>query len=248
MPILSIFRLLFTLVSLALLVAAGYLLWEWYDGDLIRTVDDELILIRRDWQLWLGVALLAWSLFGKLPLSFLLARADDDPLREDRRAPVAAGEGLHVEVSGRSDAPTIILTHGWAMDSTIWYYARRDLESAYRVVTWDLPGLGLSRELVDQIDLSVFAQQLKRIVEWAGAGPVILVGHSIGGMTIQTLARDFPDFYRSRVGGAVLINTTYTNPLRTMILSGAALAIRWPILEPMMRLTILLQPLAWLMA
>lgn len=121
-------------------------------------------------------------------------------------------------------------------------------EHSYRVVTWDLPGLGLSRDLVDQIDLRVFAQQLKRIVEWTGTGPVILVGHSIGGMTIQTLARDFPEFYRSRVGGTVLINTTYTNPLRTMILSGVAQAVRWPILEPLMRLTILLQPLAWLMA
>lgn len=248
MPILSIFRLLFTLVSLALLGAAGYLLWEWYDGDLIRTVNDELIVIRRDWQLWLGIAMLVWSVFGKLPLSFLLAGPDNDPLKEERRPPVSVGEGLHVEVSGRADAPTLVLTHGWAMDSTIWYYARRDLEHSYRVVTWDLPGLGLSRDLVDQIDLRVFAQQLKRIVEWTGTGPVILVGHSIGGMTIQTLARDFPEFYRSRVGGTVLINTTYTNPLRTMILSGVAQAVRWPILEPLMRLTILLQPLAWLMA
>lgn len=248
MPILSIFRLLFTLVSLALLGAAGYLLWEWYDGDLIRTVDNELIVIRRDWQLWLGIAMLVWSVFGKLPLSFLLAGPDNDPLKEERRPPVSVGEGLHVEVSGRADAPTIVLTHGWAMDSTIWYYARRDLEHSYRVVTWDLPGLGLSRDLVDQIDLRVFAQQLKRIVEWTGTGPVILVGHSIGGMTIQTLARDFPEFYRSRVSGTVLINTTYTNPLRTMILSGVAQAVRWPILEPLMRLTILLQPLAWLMA
>jgi pimeloyl-ACP methyl ester carboxylesterase len=65
-------------------------------------------------------------------------------------------------------------------------------------------------------------------------------------MTIQTLARDNPEFFRSRVAGAVLLNTTYTNPLKTMILSGFMQAIRRPLLEPVMRLVILLQPLAWL--
>jgi pimeloyl-ACP methyl ester carboxylesterase len=44
----------------------------------------------------------------------------------------------------------------------------------------------------------------------------------------------------------VLLNTTYTNPLKTMILSGLAQALRWPVVEPMMRLKILLAPLAWL--
>ena len=49
---------------------------------------------------------------------------------------------------------------------------------------------------------------------------VVLVGHSIGGMTIQTLARDDPAFFNAHVAGIVLVNTTYTNPLKTMILSG----------------------------
>ncbi len=46
----------------------------------------------------------------------------------------------------------------------------------------------------------------------------MLVGHSIGGMTIQTLARDHPELFGREVVGVVLLNTTYTNPLKTMIL------------------------------
>jgi len=64
-------------------------------------------------------------------------------------------------------------------------------------------------------------------------------------MTIQTLARDYPEMFRREVAGVVLVNTTYTNPLRTMILSPLMVALRKPILEPMMRLAVWLQPLAW---
>jgi pimeloyl-ACP methyl ester carboxylesterase len=43
----------------------------------------------------------------------------------------------------------------------------------------------------------------------------------------------------------VLLNTTHTNPLKTMVLSGLFQALRWPVLEPLLRLQILLWPLAW---
>jgi pimeloyl-ACP methyl ester carboxylesterase len=52
----------------------------------------------------------------------------------------------------------------------------------------------------------------------------------------------------SRIAGIVLLNTTFTNPLRTMILSPLAQALRWPVIEPMLWLTIAFQPLAWLSA
>jgi pimeloyl-ACP methyl ester carboxylesterase len=86
------------------------------------------------------------------------------------------------------------------------------------------------------------------VIGMTGDAKVLLVGHSIGGMTIQTLARDHTAFFNDRVVGTVLVNTTYTNPLKTMVLSGLAQAIRWPLLEPIMRLDILLQPLVWLSA
>jgi pimeloyl-ACP methyl ester carboxylesterase len=77
---------------------------------------------------------------------------------------------------------------------------------------------------------------------------VLLVGHSIGGMTIQTLLRDYPVVQGQAVAGVVLINTTYTNPLQTIVLSPLLRLLRWPMIEPIMWLQILLKPLAWLMS
>ena len=253
MPLLIILRFLFGLLSLVLLAVGAYLLWQWYQGDLVQQPDGDIVRIRTDWFLWVAVALGVFSLLGRLPLGFLLAKPDTDPSKTLRANGTmisgASGAQLYVEQQGNPEAPVIILTHGWAMDSTIWFYAKRELSRSFRVISWDLPGMGKSKPATPSaIGLSEFAQDLRGLVALAGGRKVVLVGHSIGGMTIQTLARDDPDFFNRHVAGTVLVNTSYTNPLKTMILSPLAQAIRWPLLEPLMRLGILLQPLVWLSA
>lgn len=96
------------------------------------------------------------------------------------------------------------------------------------------------------VTLPAFAEDLRRVVMSSGDERVVLVGHSIGGMMIQTLVRDHPDFIRDRVAGVVLINTTYTNPLRTMIFPRLVKALQKPVLEPVFHLMAWLQPLFWL--
>lgn len=253
MPLVIIFKFLFSLLSLIVLGTAVYFLWQWYDADLVLRSDGVLVRVRTDWHLWVGGAALALSILGRPILTPLLAQRDTDPTKPERAAgriiAGATGSNLYVEEVGEADAPVVILTHGWAMDSTIWNYAKRDLSRACRVISWDLPGMGKSKPASPSaISVSEFARDLLTIIELAGTQKVVLVGHSIGGMTIQTLARDYPEIFAAKVAGTVLVNTTYTNPLKTMILSGLAQAIRWPLLEPAMRLGILLQPLVWLSA
>lgn len=248
MPLLSLVRLLTTLISIAILAAAAYLAWRWYDGNWIRDADGELIQSRENWHLWIAVAFGMLSAFGKTVVAPLLAGRDiGAPSREDRGAGamITGANGSEIFVEEVGQGPTIIFTHGWAMDSTIWHYAKRALSKSFRVVVWDLPGLGKSK---GPITLENFAGNLAEVIEWTGAHKVLLVGHSIGGMTIQTLARDHPVLFRSKVVGVALLNTTYTNPLKTMILPRFMQAIRWPVLEPIMRLSILLYPIAWLAA
>ena len=253
MPFLIITRFLFSLVSLAILAGAGYLLWQWYDGDLVRLTNGDLVQTRTDWYLWVGLALLAFSFLGRPVIGPLLAKKDTDPSLPERNDGIEitgnSGATLYVERIGRLDAPVVVLTHGWAMDSTIWYYAKRDLSKNFHVIAWDLPGMGKSKPATPSaIGLSEFANDLRSVIDLAGDRKVVLVGHSIGGMTIQTLARDDAAYFNRKVAGTVLVNTSYTNPLKTMILSGLAQAIRWPLLEPLMRLGIVLQPLVWLSA
>lgn len=150
-----------------------------------------------------------------------------------------------MERHGPIGAPTIVFTHGWGMDSTFWDYARQDLGDRFRLVLWDLPGLGRSKAPPNgEIALTNFAADLRSLLDTLDA-PAVLVGHSIGGMTIQTLVRDHPEAM-DRVAGIVLLNTTFTNPLKTMIFSRTLLALQKPVLEPIAHLTIWLQPLVWI--
>ncbi|MEZ2224331.1 hypothetical protein [Rhizobium sp. RCC_161_2] len=50
------------------------------------------------------------------------------------------------------------------------------------------------------------------------------------------------------MAGIVLFNTTYTNPLRTVVLSPLFRLLRWPLIEPALWLQIILMPIAWLMS
>ncbi|MBJ6986081.1 alpha/beta hydrolase [Devosia sp. MC521] len=213
MPLMIVFRFLFMLLSLCVLGLAAYFLWNWYDGDLIRRADGDFVRVRNDWMLWAGIALLAFSFFGRPLVTLFLAKSDTNPTSATRDSGTlvagASGSSLYVEQLGSIQAPPIVLVHGWAMDSTIWFYAKRDLSRNFRVLSWDLPGMGRSRPVAGSaIGLTEFAQDLKTVIGLAGDRKVVLVGHSIGGMTIQTLARDDAAFFNTHVAGTVLVNTT----------------------------------------
>lgn len=247
MPLIPVVRLLLGWLSLAIVALAAYLLFSWYQGEPVRDVNGVVTRARDDWRLWTGLGLLAWSVAGRWVVTPLLARPDKEITRPERgNGQMIAGlngTDLYVEQHGPTTGLALLLTHGWGLDSTIWAYARRDLGARFRLILWDLPGLGRST-LRGPLTLEAMAENLRVVIASAGR-PVILVGHSIGGMTIQTLARDHPELFGREVRGVVLINTTHTNPLRTMILSNLMLALRGPVLEPVMRLAGWLQPLAW---
>jgi len=251
MPLLMIVRLLLSIVSWAILAAAAYLLWSWNQGDYVRDVNGVIHHIRHDWRLWTGLALFVWSFGGgNLLVRPFLARGGDRLKPERGQGGLidgADGARLYVETHGPEDAPCIVLTHGWGLDSTIWVQAKRHLGHSFRLVLWDLPGMGRSKPGRGGISLEAFAENLKRVVAHTGRDRVVLVGHSIGGMTIETLARDHANFFNRVVAGAVLLNTTYTDPLKTMVLSGLMRALR-PLIVLSAHLTVWLGPLAQLSA
>ncbi|MDG2521338.1 alpha/beta hydrolase [Caulobacter segnis] len=248
MPPFNLLRFLAGLISLGLLAASIYLLWTFARGEELLDPDGVPRRVREDWRLWTGAALLAWSLLGRFPMLFVLARKDDggpDAHHHGRGVMLQTprGSDLHVETYGPAGAPVIVLTHGWGMDSTFWRAAKAQLGDRFRLVAWDLPGLGRSKPGRGGITLEGFAEDLKAVVDHAGGRPV-LVGHSIGGMTIQTLLRDDLHF-QGRLAGLVLLNTTFTNPLRTMVFSKLLLGLQG-VLEQAMKLTVILKPVAWL--
>ena len=101
------------------------------------------------------------------------------PNRSDRvqRLTRPDGSKIQVEFYGLDRAPTLILTHGWRPDSTAWYYTKKQLTDQFRVIVWDLPGLGKSKKPENRdYSLEKFARDLEAVLELAGDQPVILIG------------------------------------------------------------------------
>lgn len=234
MPLQLLTRWIFSLLSLAVLISAGWLLYDWW-----RYEQDS-----DDWRLWTGLGLLAFSFFGR-PLVLLLigkgGRPPAQPVGEVERVTAPDGTELALERFA-GPGPTVILTHGWGLDRSAWRYVESQLVGRRALLAWDLPGLGDTSQPPDKIyDLERFADALAKVIELAG-GPVVLVGHSIGGMTIQTLLRRGPT---AEVLGAVLVNTTYRRVDRTLIAAPVFTALR-PLIIGLLHLQIWLEPLAWL--
>ena len=230
------------LLSIGVLGGGVYILYEWYEGELQGTL-----------YLLGGLAMVILSLAGRFPLLLFLRRPGFDEPKTLRTGTVQQlqrpdGSVIHVEFYGPEDGQPIILSHGWGPNSTVWYYAKRQLSDRFRLIVWDMPGLGKSdKPKNNDYSLEKFARDLEAVVAIAGDKPVILLGHSIGGMIILTFCRLFPEHLGSRVAGLILADTTYTNPLKTSIFSRLLRALEKPLIQPILYLSIFLSPILWVM-
>jgi pimeloyl-ACP methyl ester carboxylesterase len=120
------------------------------------------------------------------------------------------GVPLHAEINGPDTAPiTIIFCHGYTVNQDCWHFQRRDL-SDHRLVFWDQRDHGRSgRSAEGSGSIGQLGADLKAVIDAAAPGPapVVLVGHSMGGMTIMALADQYPGLFGTKVAGAVLIST-----------------------------------------
>ena len=121
------------------------------------------------------------------------------------------GTQLHAEVHGADDAPvTLVFSHGYCLSSRSWTFQRQDLAGLGRTVFWDQRGHGRSavgpprHATIDQL-----GQDLGAVLDaCAPAGPLVLIGHSMGGMTIMSLAQQRPELFAERVLGVGLLSTS----------------------------------------
>jgi len=125
------------------------------------------------------------------------------------------GVELAVVEHGAEDAPsaTVLLVHGWVQSSRLWDGQVRDLLSArpdLRVVTYDHRGHGRSGPTPrDRATIAQLGRDLAEVVEAVSPdGPVLLVGHSMGGMTVMALAEQRPELLDERVAGVALVGTS----------------------------------------
>ncbi|HYN29485.1 MAG TPA: alpha/beta hydrolase [Dermatophilaceae bacterium] len=132
------------------------------------------------------------------------------------------GVKLHVEVDDPRDAtdplghsgadrPTVVLCHGFTLNLRAWVFQRRALTAAgYRVVTWDQRSHGRSGPAeAASCTIEQLGEDLAAVLaETCPSGPLALVGHSMGGMTLMSFAEQQPEVVRERVLAAAFVATS----------------------------------------
>ena len=109
------------------------------------------------------------------------------------------------------ERPTLLFTHGFCLHQDCWHFQRAEFSGEYRMVFWDQRGHGRSDPLKPKADLSieVTGEDLYAVIEaTCPTGPVILVGHSMGAMTMMALAGAHPELFGDRIVGVGLVATS----------------------------------------
>ncbi|MBG9587273.1 alpha/beta hydrolase [Cytobacillus firmus] len=114
------------------------------------------------------------------------------------------GDILHVNIKGEG-SPIVVIESGSGSWSIDWFKVQNTLSKYATVVTYDRAGYGWSSrsskprtgdQIVNDLHDLLRAKDLK--------GPIILVGHSLGGLYTRLYVQKFPD----DISGVVLIDST----------------------------------------
>ncbi|WP_327067363.1 alpha/beta hydrolase [Kitasatospora sp. NBC_01250] len=126
------------------------------------------------------------------------------------------GTELYVEVDGPEageSALTVVFCHGYCLNQDSFHFQRAALRAGLRLVFWDQRSHGRSERSRSHLagrpaSIDQLGSDLEAVLDAvAPSGPLVLVGHSMGGMTVMALADRAPQLFRDRVAGVALIGT-----------------------------------------
>ena len=130
------------------------------------------------------------------------------------------GVELHTEVDelpldggesprGSDDQLTLVLVHGYVLSLDCWHFQRKYFRNKVRIVLYDQRSHGRSSRSAGELcRVPQLADDLLQVLdEVAGDGPLVLVAHSMGGMTVMRLAQTHPELFGTRIKGVALFST-----------------------------------------
>jgi len=131
---------------------------------------------------------------------------------------------VHYWLAGPEDAPLVVLTHGATSDHTMFDDLVPSLAQHYRVLTWDVPGHGLSQPLPGDFGMDRLVEDVLALLDLVGSAAAVFLGQSMGGNLSQEVVFRHPE----RVSALVLIDCT-DNFQRLSALEKASLASAGPL-------------------
>ncbi len=147
----------------------------------------------------------------------------DGSLIFDRDRRVTSFDGTEIAYTVRGDGgPWVVLVPGFVCPDNFWRYLVPELERAYRVVVYDLRGLGLSgtprppgwRALElspNDFAIEIQVRDIEAVMEQEGIDQAALIGHSMGTQIQLEAYRWFPE----RISAEVMVTGPFESPLRT---------------------------------
>jgi pimeloyl-ACP methyl ester carboxylesterase len=147
---------------------------------------------------------------------------DQTPFGSLRSKPLTVvtddGVDLHVEIdepqayggaaAGEGDL-TLVFVHGYSLNLDCWHFQRAAYRGQVRTVFYDQRSHGRSgRSAPQHATIDQLGRDLLTVIEHTTSGPCVVIGHSMGGMSIIAAAQQFPDVFGERIVATGLVSTT----------------------------------------
>jgi len=142
------------------------------------------------------------------------------------------GTKLYVEEFGLGDtAPLLVFSHGWACQGRFWRPQIEHFAASHRVVVYDQRGHGWSDRGKAPFSSSLLGNDLEAVLRAVVAGPrkAVVVGHSMGGMSVMAWAAGHPGSVSALARGAVLASTGPSELVGKSTLIGSGRRFRGPL-------------------
>ncbi|MFE4450433.1 alpha/beta fold hydrolase [Streptomyces sp. NPDC056796] len=130
-------------------------------------------------------------------------------------APAGAAPRRRRLFGSKDPAPlTVVFSHGYCLGQDSWHFQRAALRGLVRTVHWDQRSHGRSERGRAQaegvpVGIDQLGRDLRAVIDAAAPeGPLVLVGHSMGGMTMMALADRYPELIRDRVAAVAFVGTS----------------------------------------
>ncbi len=111
--------------------------------------------------------------------------------------------GIAVNYTDEGRGVPLLFVHGFPLSRGAWQKQIDALRSSYRVIAPDLRGFGESQAGTGPVSMAQYADDLHALLQPLNTGPVVLIGHSMGGYVSLAFLHQYPMMVR----GLVLVGT-----------------------------------------